>query len=240
MFDKKFIRMDEALCRVGEARFGEKWVGELTDEEREVLEGGPLDFPGEYDLAKRTFDRIERQCQRAEEWLYEHCFTKKQRAVWDHGPYKPDRRRGHDFRFDRNKFERLVASQFAMSVAGKRAAADAESPSKSIAGGAVTAIERSKARGDQTRPRQRGTRGRPEAYDWAALKKPLAEYVAARGPFGSQADLINWCIENVMLRPNARQPKGDGPDAKTVKAAIVRHGLDKIGLGDIGAIGKID
>ena len=90
------------------------------------------------------------------------------------------------------------------------------------------------------RARERGTPGRREAYDWAALKKPLAVKVGAHGRFAQQTDLVNWCIENVRLRPGAQRPKGGGIDAKTVKAAIHRHSLDKIGLSDPGAIGEID
>ncbi len=120
MPNKRYISIDGALRRVNVARFGEEWVSELTDQDHEVLEGGPLDFPGEYDPVKRRAERGERQYQWGEEWLYEHCFTKKQRTKWDCGPYKPDRPRGHDFRFDCNKLEQLLASQFPLSVEGKQ------------------------------------------------------------------------------------------------------------------------
>jgi hypothetical protein len=36
MPDKKFISMGEAVRRVGQARFREKWIGGLTDEECEA------------------------------------------------------------------------------------------------------------------------------------------------------------------------------------------------------------
>jgi hypothetical protein len=128
MPDKKFISMGEAVRRVGQARFREKWIGGLTDEECEAWEGGPLDFPGEYEAAQRKVDRLNRQYEWAEDWLYERCFTKQQRAVWDCGPYQPDRRRGHDFRFDRSKFERLLASQFAVNEASEQNAPDPRKP----------------------------------------------------------------------------------------------------------------
>ena len=82
----------------------------------------------------------------------------------------------------------------------------------------------------------RGSAGRPEVYDWAALAKPLAEYVEAHGQFGSQADLEKWCLSHVKLRQGARKPKGQTKDLKNARDAIKRHGLDKIGLGAIGVI----
>jgi hypothetical protein len=76
--------------------------------------------------------------------------------------------------------------------------------------------------------------GRPEAYDWGALAEPLRLHVQElknrNQRIEALADLVNWCIDNAQLRPNALRPKSSDsyPDPKTVKAAISRHGLDKI------------
>jgi hypothetical protein len=72
--------------------------------------------------------------------------------------------------------------------------------------------------------------GKPEAYNWRALMTPLNDYIQCNGPIESQADLITWCRDNVKLHKGRRQPKGDGPDTKTVKAAILKYGLDKVAL----------
>lgn len=84
------------------------------------------------------------------------------------------------------------------------------------------------------RARERGSGGRPDAYDWVALKELLFDYVKKNKRFAEKADLVKWCIQNVQLRSGALQPKGDGPDPKTVKAAINRHSLDKIGIATRG------
>jgi hypothetical protein len=72
--------------------------------------------------------------------------------------------------------------------------------------------------------------GKPEVYDWRALMTPLKSYIQDNGPIESQADLITWCREHVKLHRGRRQPKGDGPDTKTVRSAILKYGLDKIAL----------
>jgi hypothetical protein len=48
--------------------------------------------------------------------------------------------------------------------------------------------------------------------------------------FESEADLVKCCVEKVKLRTKARTQKGSQgfPDSATAKAAIRRHGLDKI------------
>jgi hypothetical protein len=81
-----------------------------------------------------------------------------------------------------------------------------------------------------SKQKQRGKGGRRPSYDWGALKELLAQHVAARSPFGTPADLVTWCIENVQLRAGARKPKGDGPDPKTAKKAIEKYRLHEIGL----------
>jgi hypothetical protein len=81
--------------------------------------------------------------------------------------------------------------------------------------------------------RPRGKGGRPAAYDWPRLVEPLRRHIEEmqkKGQrFESIADLINWCIENVKLRPNATRPKGSSgsPNPKTVRVAIGKHGLAK-------------
>jgi hypothetical protein len=81
---------------------------------------------------------------------------------------------------------------------------------------------------------QSGKPGRPESYDWPAIIDPLKEQIEKLikegRSFESLTDLALWCRENVKLRQNARRPKGaaDGPDPKTVDAAIFRYHLDKI------------
>jgi hypothetical protein len=81
---------------------------------------------------------------------------------------------------------------------------------------------------------QSGKPGRRETYDWPSIIDPLKEHVEKLNKeghsFESLIDLAYWCRENVKLRQNARRPKraADGPDIKTVKAAILRYHLDKI------------
>jgi hypothetical protein len=72
--------------------------------------------------------------------------------------------------------------------------------------------------------------GKPEVYNWRALMTPLNSHIQDNGPIESQADLITWCRDHVKLHKGRRQPKGDGPDTKTVKSAILKYGLDKIAL----------
>jgi hypothetical protein len=72
--------------------------------------------------------------------------------------------------------------------------------------------------------------GKPEVYNWRALITPLNSYIQDKGAIESQADLITWCRDHVKLHKGRRQPKGDGPDTKTVKSAILKYGLDKIAL----------
>jgi hypothetical protein len=79
-------------------------------------------------------------------------------------------------------------------------------------------------------PRASKKAGKPEAYNWRALVTPLNNYVQDNGQFESHADLNTWCRDHVELHKGRRRPKGDGPDTKTVKAAILKCGLDKIAL----------
>src|SRR6266849_8911859 len=72
--------------------------------------------------------------------------------------------------------------------------------------------------------------GRPVVYDWLALIEPLKSYVSENGKFDTLAALVNWCVDHVTVRAGARRPRGDGPDPKSVKAAISKHGLDEIAL----------
>ena len=124
MPDKKSISIWNALCRVGQAQFGDQWLGEPTEDEDEVLESDPLEFrtftiaDGGREVvldragAVRRNERRLRQFEWCERWLYQHCFTKKQREIWDNGPWQPVRSRGFGFRFGRAKFERQFAAAF--------------------------------------------------------------------------------------------------------------------------------
>jgi hypothetical protein len=89
---------------------------------------------------------------------------------------------------------------------------------------------RSATIGKRPSAKPRGKPGRREAYDWEALEEPLEKLVKSDGHFESLAELVNWCIEHVKLKKNARRPKGDGVAVKTAKAAIIKYGLDKLGL----------
>ncbi|MFZ3352640.1 MAG: hypothetical protein WA268_17445, partial [Xanthobacteraceae bacterium] len=119
MSDKKFISMDEARRRIGEAIFRDKWTAELTNEERRVLLAGPEDFPEEYYRAKERYNRAARQYERAESWLYANCLTEKQADVWDNRPLPLSDEPDPDIRLDRKKFERLLASAFPSSATGQ-------------------------------------------------------------------------------------------------------------------------
>jgi hypothetical protein len=83
-------------------------------------------------------------------------------------------------------------------------------------------------------PTSKRRRGRPEAYNWAALMEPLTQYVEEHGIFPSQTDLAKWCIENVKLNRSVRRPKGESPDLKNAGCAVKKHGLDKVGLREPG------
>jgi hypothetical protein len=78
--------------------------------------------------------------------------------------------------------------------------------------------------------RTSGQPGRREVYDWPGLKGPLTDHVRGKGQFGAIVDLVRWCVDNVKLKSNARRPRGTAIDLKNAKAAIIKHGLDKIGL----------
>jgi hypothetical protein len=105
-----------------------------------------------------------------------------------------------------------------------------EEPPPPVTVVAATASSGTEDTTKRTAPRQQGKAGRPEAYDWTKLKKLLKDHVARHGCFESLEQLVNWCRENVGVRPGGRRPQDAGPDPKTLKSAISRHGLDKIGL----------
>jgi hypothetical protein len=79
---------------------------------------------------------------------------------------------------------------------------------------------------------KRSQAGRRPSYDWRGLVPVLQKHVTEHGYFESNIDLANWACDNVKLVAGARKPKGANtePDLGTVKPAIEKYGLDKIGL----------
>jgi hypothetical protein len=75
-----------------------------------------------------------------------------------------------------------------------------------------------------TKPRGSATKpgGRVSTYDWPALRLKLERHVREHGQFPLKARLIEWCQENAAI--------GKAPDDKTVREAIKKYGLDKIGV----------
>jgi hypothetical protein len=76
----------------------------------------------------------------------------------------------------------------------------------------------------QNAPPQRSPAGRKPIYDWPELAGLLK-----REKFRSNkvAELVHWCRTNVKTL-SGKSPSRDGPDDKTIRAAIFKYGLDKI------------
>lgn len=74
--------------------------------------------------------------------------------------------------------------------------------------------------------------GRKEIYDANRLKGDLKVHVRKNGPFKYHYVLADWCCRHAHLKEGVLIPKNvkpaDGPELKTMKALIERHGLDKL------------
>jgi hypothetical protein len=62
--------------------------------------------------------------------------------------------------------------------------------------------------------------GRKPTYDWKQLAKKLKKETPA---LATESELVAYCRKNVTVIQGKRAPK-DGPDNKTITAAILKHG----------------
>jgi hypothetical protein len=65
--------------------------------------------------------------------------------------------------------------------------------------------------------------GRKATYDWLTL---AGELERVRPEFSNKAELVEWCRANVKPMPGER-PAKDGPNDKTIRAAIAKYELMK-------------
>jgi hypothetical protein len=86
----------------------------------------------------------------------------------------------------------------------------------------------------------RAEAGREPSYNYERLKEDLRKHCATHGLFTEEREFVTWCVKNAELLPGCAPPKGAGKyaDRRTIKAAIKRHGLERIGLADSNDLEK--
>jgi hypothetical protein len=72
-------------------------------------------------------------------------------------------------------------------------------------------------------PTAKSSGGRKPTYDWPRLAEQLEK---EKPDLATMAELVAYCRKNVRVIQGKRAPK-DGPDNKTITAAILKHGLGK-------------
>ena len=72
------------------------------------------------------------------------------------------------------------------------------------------------------RPKNKG--GAPDKWAWERLIPALKKTKQGNQPFQDMADLEEFCRNNVQ-RADRKAERGDDPDLRSVKAAIIRYGL---------------